>query len=141
MVKPTFETFIAEERERLQKAKEDLLSKRQEVDEQLTAADRELQAIAAYEQAKQGKFPFREPRTRKPKDSAGPRAPRGSREQLKSRIVELVKQHPTGLTSRQITDALDSTVAKQLPNLLSLMKKEGALAQEGRGGPYSIPLG
>jgi hypothetical protein len=132
----TFETFITEERERLQKVREDCLSKRAEIDEQIAAADRELYAINAYEQAKQGKLPT-EPRARKPRAS-GDRAPRGSREALKNQIVALLKRHPEGMVSSQITAAFPDQV-KAIPNLLNLMKKDGVLHQEARRGPYSLP--
>jgi hypothetical protein len=142
MAKPTFETFIAEERERLQKAKKDLLSKRQEIDDELRAADRELHAIAAYEQAKQGKGSFAALRARRPRDSSGPRVPRGSRDQLKTQIVALVKQHPEGLVSDQINQSLSASDAKakaSIAAVLSLLKKDGTLHQEQRRGPYFVP--
>ena len=101
----TFEQFIGEERARLQKVREDSLAKRKELDEQIAAVDRELQAITAYEQVKLGKAPgvTQEPKARR---TAGARAPRGSREELKNKITELLKQHSEGLVASQITTAI-----------------------------------
>jgi hypothetical protein len=96
------ETVIEREVAEVQKAREDLLAKRAEIDEQLLALDRRLYAAQTYQAALEGKLPTVEPRTRKPRESSGPRAPRGSREQLKAQIIEVVKRHPDGLVSDQI---------------------------------------
>lgn len=135
----TFETFIAEERERINKEREGLLAKRAEIDQQIAASDRELAAITAYEQVKQGKaiqghLPL-QARTRR---ASGVRAPRGAREEIKRKIIDLVREHPEGLVSSQIAEALPD-YAKQIPNVLSILKKDGALHQEARRGPYYIP--
>jgi hypothetical protein len=67
----TFETFIEQERIRLTKAKEDALAKKKAAEDELSAIDTELSAIAAYEAAKKGK-PVKAEGERKP------RAPRQS---------------------------------------------------------------
>jgi hypothetical protein len=124
----------------VQKAREDLLAKRAEIDEQLLALDRRLYAAQTYQAALEGKLPTAEPRTRKPRESSGPRAPRGSREQLKARIIDLVKRHAEGLVSDQINQALNATDPKkrqQIANVLAVLKKDGVLHQEQRRGPYT----
>ena len=75
-----------------------------------------------------------EPKARK---TAGARAPRGSREELKNKITELLKQHSEGLVASQITTAIPEGT-KQIPNVLSIMKKAGLIKQEARRGPYFI---
>jgi hypothetical protein len=135
----TFEQFVEEERARLTKTREECLAKRQEIDEEIAAVDRELDAIAAYEQVKRGKASTlsQQPRARR---TSGARAPRGSREHLKNQIIELVSKHPEGLVSDQINRSLNITDPKQkqqLATVLALLKKEGALHQEQRRGPYT----
>ena len=48
----TFETFVATERERLIKAREDASAKLKAAEDELAAIEREFAAIAAYEQVK-----------------------------------------------------------------------------------------
>jgi hypothetical protein len=50
----TFETFIASERERLNKEREAIFDQRHELEGKLDAVNRELRAIEAYEAAKTG---------------------------------------------------------------------------------------
>ena len=51
----TFEEFVAKERERLIKARDDATAKKKAAEEELLAIEREMAAIAAYEQVKTGK--------------------------------------------------------------------------------------
>jgi hypothetical protein len=135
----TLEALIEKEFAEVQKAREELLAKREEIDQQLVALDRRLYAAETYKAVLEGKLPAAEPRTRKPREASGPRGRRGSREQLKSRIVDLVRQHPTGLAADQINQSLNATDPKQkqqIANVLSLLKKDGLLRQEHRRGPY-----
>ena len=134
------EAVIEKEFAEVQKAREELLAKREEIDQELLVLERRLYAAQTYQAALQGKLPTAEPRTRKPRESSAPRARRGSREQLKTQIVDLVRQHPTGLATDQINQSLNATDSKQkqqIANVLSLLKKDGLLRQEQRRGPYT----
>ena len=135
------QSVIEKEFQEVGKARQELLAKRDEIEEQLKALDLRLQAAINYRATLEGKFspPRRE---RKPREATGTRAPRGARDRVKQRILELMKQHPDGLVSDQIKTALGATDAKQkqqIANLLTLLKKDGALHQEARGSPYSLP--
>ena len=135
----TLESLIEKEFQEVQKTREDLLAKRAEIDEQLVALDLRIRAAENYRATLQGRFNPTAPKSRKPRESSsGSRAPRGSREALKNQIVALLKQHPEGMVSSQITAAFPDQV-KAIPNLLNLMKKDGVLHQEARRGPYSLP--
>jgi hypothetical protein len=51
-----------------------------------------------------------------------------------------VSKHPEGLAADQINQSMNATDPKQkqqIANVLSLLKKEGALHQEQRRGPYT----
>src|SRR5437588_836838 len=74
----TFETFVASERERLNRAREAIFNQQHELESKLAAVNNEMRAIDAYEAAKSGKAAPRATGTRR---SSGAR--RGSkREQL-----------------------------------------------------------
>ncbi len=133
------EAAIERELAEVQKVRQELLAKREEIDKELLTLDRRLRAAHTYQAALQGKLPTAEHRPRKPRETSGPRAPRGSREQLRTQIVELVRQHPTGLAADQINESLNATDTKhkqQIANVLSILKKDGVLRQEQRRGPY-----
>jgi hypothetical protein len=139
----TLEALIEKEFTEVQKAREDILAKRAELDKQLAALDLRIRAVENYRATLEGKFAAPQavqsgPRSRTPRQQAGPRAARGSREHVKNQIVQLLHEHPEGLFASQITDLL-ADYAKQIPNVLSLMKKEGAIHQDARRGPYYIP--
>jgi hypothetical protein len=142
----TLEALIEKEFTEVQKAKEDLLAKRAEIDQQIAALDLRIRAAENYRATLEGKFVAQQslplgPKARMSRQQAGsraPRAPRGSREHIKNQIVELLTQHPEGLIAGQIIDQL-TDYAKQLPNVLSLMKKDGVIHQEAKRGPYFIP--
>ena len=140
MAAATFESLLDKEFAEVQKTREDLLAKRAEIEEQLHAIDQRFTNLKNAQAALQGKWtpPTGAPRTRKPRTESGPRAPRGSREQLKSQIIALLKEHPQGLISSQIADELPDG-AKQIPNVLSILKNDGKIKQDARRGPYYLP--
>ena len=77
-----------------------------------------------------------------PRATRAPGAPRGKRGERRAELLELIRQHPDGLTADQINQSLNATDKKDkqaIANLLANMKKEGALHQEQRRGPYVIP--
>ena len=55
MAEETFATFIARDRERLNKEREEIFNQQHELKVKLDAVNRELAAIEAYEAAKSGK--------------------------------------------------------------------------------------
>ena len=130
MTEATPESVIESEFQKVEKTREGLLTKRAEIDQQLQEVEQRFTNLRNALAALQGKFTPRKSRT-----SSSGRAPRGSREQLKTRISDLLKQHPEGLVANQITTAIPD---KGIPNLLSLMKKERIISQEARRGPYRI---
>jgi hypothetical protein len=131
MAEATPESVIEIEFQKVKKTREGLLKQLQEVEQRFTNLRNALAAL-------QGKFTPPTRGTPGPLEQRKPRAssaPRGSREQLKTRITDLLKQHPEGLVANQITTAIPD---KGVPNLLSLMKKEGTISQEARRDPYRI---
>jgi hypothetical protein len=134
------EAAIEKEFAEVQKAREEILAKREELDKELVELDRRLYAAQTYQAALQGKLPTAGPRTRTTRESSGPRARRGSREQLRTQIVDLVRQHASGLAADQINQSLNATDPKQkqqIANVLSLLKKDGLIRQDHRRGPYT----
>ena len=87
----TLESLIEKEYETVQKAREDLLAKRAEIDDQLRALDRRLDAAANYKATLEGKF-ARPARTgqRKPRAPSTGRAPRGAGGELQKRILSVI---------------------------------------------------
>ncbi len=133
---PTFATYIAREREEIQKGREDLLAKRREIDEKLQSLDRRWEAAEAYEATLRGKP------APKAHAARAPGAPRGKRGERRAELLDLIRQHPDGLTADQINHSLNATDKRDkqaIANLLANMKKEGTLHQEQRRGPYIVP--
>ena len=132
----TLATYMQREREDIQTAREELLAKRKELDEQLQGLDRRWEAAEAYEAVLRGK-PFSHARA-----TRAPSTPRGKRRERRAELLDLVRQHPDGLTADQINQFLNATDKKNkqaIANLLANMKKEGTLHQEQRRGPYVAP--
>jgi len=65
MADETFETFVQRERARLHGEREAIFTQQHELDQKLEAVNRELAAIEAYEAAKSGKAPSRQPAARR----------------------------------------------------------------------------
>lgn len=121
----TFETFVEQERERLGKARDAALARQKEIDDELAAIDRELLAIAAYEQAKRGKLP------------AKPRAPRQpGRRGKRETVLEEVKKHPDGITRAELLEVMnlkgDKSGEQFVSNALSALKQDGKLSVDGK---------
>lgn len=140
MAEQTFETFIAKERERLQKVREDALAKRAEIDDTIAATDRELAAIAAYEATKQGKTVGVKP-ARAPRGTTA-RAPKGARSELRQQILDLLASNPEGMFAEQIYKGLGATDKKgkqAIANLLVRMKADNAVYQPQKRAQYTLP--
>src|SRR5437588_13090594 len=72
MPEQTFETFIASERERLNRAREVIFNQQHELEGKLAAINNEMHAIDAYEAAKSRKAAPRETGTRRaPRSRSG----------------------------------------------------------------------
>ena len=137
----TLEALIEKEFQDVQKTREDLLAKKQEIDNQLRALDLRLQAALNYRATLEGKFAQAVTRSRKQRTKTGTRAPRGARAKLRNQIIEIVKGFPNGITAERINtelQAIDPKARQRIANLLSKMKTDGALLQEGRRSPYKL---
>ena len=124
-----FASMIGKERERLQAIRIEALARRHAVDEEIAAIDREMKAIAAYEDAKLGK----------PQRAKGAGAPRdGSR---KASIMEIIKKHPDGITPLDVIAELgakdDKRAEAAIRAALFQMKKKNEVGN--KGGLY-MPL-
>jgi O6-methylguanine-DNA--protein-cysteine methyltransferase len=120
----TFETFIERERARLQKERDSLMEKQSEIQHQLAAIHKEMEAIQAYENAKKGK----------PASSGQRRARRGKRQE---QVLSALQQFPQGATRGELLEAMnakgDKSAEQSVSNALNKMKKDGKLTQvEGR---------
>jgi hypothetical protein len=106
------------------------------IDEQIEAAEERFTRLRNAQAALEGKLSLpAAAKERKTRASSGTRAKRGSRDKIRDQIINLLKQHPEGMVSNQITSVVTD---KAVPNLLSLMKKEGGIRQPARRGPYFI---
>ena len=80
------------------------------------------------------------PTERKPR-ATSPRAPRGSRGELRQKLYDLIGQFPEGITAEGINSELQATEPKEkqkIANVLSLMVKDGVLTWGGRRQPYKV---
>ena len=123
MAKGSFETMIEKERERLNGLRQDAVTRRSVIDDEIAEVDKELSAIAAYEKAKTGK------------KKTGTRAARTTGR--RAELITLINGTPEGLTRGDILDKLglkgDKTGEQSISNALNNLKKAGKLAQrEGR---------
>jgi hypothetical protein len=133
----TLEALIEREFEQVGKEREDLLVKRTEIDEQLRALERRLEAAANYRATLEGKFarPTRQASQRK----RSGRAPRGARGEMRAKIIELVRQGE--LTAAAIyaeLEATDAIAKRPIDAALTQMKKDGTLKQGRVKGPYTL---
>lgn len=123
----TFEQMIEKERGRLGKLRDDLTAQQEDIYTQLSGIDKELDAIAAYEQAKMGK-PVRQAHAAK-----STRVPRGAK---REELLALIKATPN-LTRGEIIDRLgikgDKGQEQGISNALATMKKAGTItATDGK---------
>jgi hypothetical protein len=132
----TFGAFIKQERARLQKARDKALQKKAEIDRELEELESEITAITAYEQAKGGK-PARAGKRaaakRAGKRTGGQRARRGEKRQA---VLNVVQQHPDGLTRGEILELMgvkgDKSGEQSVSNALSALSKQNQLGRRER---------
>jgi hypothetical protein len=128
----TFETFIASERERLNKEREAISNQQHELEGKLDAINRELRAIEAYEAAKTGKAApaARQARTTR----RAPQARRGSR---REQLFQVIKDGH-GLTRGEILEKMglkgDKTGEMSVSNALTALTKANQVSR--REGKY-----
>jgi Fe2+ or Zn2+ uptake regulation protein len=125
-----FEAAIEQERARLTKEREALTAQQEALQQQIATIDRDLNAIAAYEAARKGTVP--KGKSNRPSTSSGQRG----------KILELVKEHPAGLTRGEILDALGAKGHKAkeqtISTALTALKKQQKL-QHADDGRYLMP--
>jgi hypothetical protein len=118
----TFQAFMKRERTRLQKARDKAARKKAEVDQELKALERELTAIEAYDNATRGKA--------KPV----PKRARSRRGEKRQAILELVNQHPDGLSRGDILNLVgvkgDKSGEQSVSNALSALTKQNQLGKK-----------
>ena len=136
MAAATFESAFATAFQEAETTLKELHAKREEIDQQIEAAEERFTRLRNAQAALEGKLSLPAAvKERKTRASSGTRAKRGSRDTIRDQIINLLKQHPEGMVSNQITSVVTD---KAVPNLLSLMKKEGGIRQSARRGPYFI---
>src|SRR5712692_9070646 len=129
MPEQTFETFIASERERLNKEREAILNQQHELEQKLAAINNEMRAIDAYEAAKSGKAtPARQTGTRR-----APRARSGSK---REQLLQVIKDGG-GLTRGEILEKMglkgDKSGEMSVSNALTALTKGNQVARhEGK---------
>ncbi len=130
-----FAGFIEQERERLTRERDVILSQRRELETKLAAIDRDFAAIAAYEAAKSGK-PIRAAR----QPSSRRTAPGGRGENRREAVIQVVRQNPRGLKRGEILELMglkgDRTGGMSVSNALTALVKSHQV--ERREGRYVI---
>jgi hypothetical protein len=141
----SFSDYIARERDRLSREREEILEQQRELNNRLVEIAREFQAIEAYQAAKTGKpSSGRRMQTQRQR-----RAPRGSR---REELLNLIREG-NGLSRGEILERLglrdDKAGAMSISNTLTTLLKRNHLRREGRkyylGSPEAsepeLPLG
>src|SRR3954470_18604934 len=130
----TFEEMVERERERLTQDRKDAETRLQEVQNEIAKIDREFKAIEAYERIKTRKAQKGAAASKEP----GQRARRGERQQ---EVLDLIGQHPDGLTRSEILERLgvkgDKKAEASISNALNNLKKNGRLGSQGKS--YILP--
>src|SRR3954447_22987193 len=132
----TFEEMVEKERERLTQARKDAETQLQEVQDKIAEIDREFEAIEAYERVKADK-PQKGVAASKgaaaSKEPAPQRARRGERQQ---EVIDLIGQHPDGLTRSEILAEFgakgDKKAEASVSNALNNLRKARRFGSEGK---------
>ena len=128
----TFETFMASERDRLKKAREEIFDQQEALEQKLNAINAELRAIDAYEAVKSGKAPAASGTTSRSRRASGKRGAK------RDAVLEVIKNNPDGMTRGEIIEAMDSKGDKaaetSISNALTALKKANAVGT--RDGKY-----
>jgi hypothetical protein len=117
-----FAGLVSAERRRIDKLLQAATSRRAEIDREIEALQREINAMNAFFSAKQGGG-----------GSASRR--RGRRGEKRQRLLDLIKTAPEGLTRGEIIEKLNAaekSAQQSISNALSALSKSKALKREGR---------
>ena len=126
-----FSDVMQQERERLNREREEVFAQQRELESKLAAINREFAAIEAYEAAKSGKVQRRQPR------ASGTRrtARRGSK---REGILQAIKEAATGLSRGELLETLglkgDKSGEMSVSNALTALTKGNQVAR--REGKY-----
>ena len=125
----TFETFIASERERLNKAREAIFNQQHELETKLAAINNEMRAIDAYEAAKSGKAVAAR--------QAGRRATRARSGSKREQLLQVIRDGH-GLTRGEILEKMglkgNKSGEMSVSNALTALTKGSQVAR--RDGRY-----
>ena len=126
-----FSEHDSTERERLLKERDGAAKTLAETTERLQTLERQLEAVDAY-----AKIMGPAPKARRPRAKAQPRR-RGRRNTGRAAAIrETIQNSPEGISRAGIIEALDckgdKAAEQAVSNLLSNLKKSGAVAHEGR---------
>ena len=123
MSEKSFGHYVEKERERLTKVRDELLAKRAEIDARIEMIDRELNAINAYEAAKNG-------RTTRNNKSGIRRSGR------RNELLEAIKKHPNGISRDELINNLGAKDKKEkmaISNALSALKRSKKISKDDKG--------
>jgi hypothetical protein len=137
----TFESLIESERERLTQNQKEVLAKREVLDKELEAIGRELKAITAYQDIKEGKEPAPPPAAAEPKEPRKPRAPRAETAERRQKILGIIEAFPNAATAALINQELGATEdadKRAIASSLFALTKEKVIHQAHRKGPYTL---
>jgi hypothetical protein len=116
-----FSDVMREERERLNQEREAIYNQQRELEGKLTALNREMDAINAYEAAKTGK---QATSARQARGGGRTRARRGSK---REQLLELIRQNPNGLARKDILERMglkgDKSGEMSVSNALTALTK------------------
>ena len=129
-----FAEVMRQERERLNRQREEILGQQKELENKLNEVNREFAAIEAYEAAKTGKAvtPTRQRRgpvrsgtsIRQSAAEIRSRPPRGSRREA---LLQVIGREPNGLRRGEIFERMaikgDKTAEKSISNALTALTK------------------
>jgi hypothetical protein len=122
-----FSVYVRRERERLIRERQAIRQEQRQLNQRLAELDRELSAINAYEAAKSGRSTTQQGRnSRRPQ-----RVHRGSK---RERLLQLLRQHQSGLTRREILEKMglkgDKAEEMSVSNALTALRKTGQVARD-----------
>lgn len=124
MTNEPFDNMVIRERERLNKQREDILQKQEQLDKELAVVDREIKAIDAYEAIKSSK-PIKKTN--------------GNKTGKRSNILQLLQSNSQGMTRGEIIDAMgargNTNEEQSVSNALKFLKKQGTI-KSGNDGKY-----
>ena len=123
-----FADVMQQERERLNREREEIRNQQRALDDKLAALNREFEAIDAYESAKTGKAP---------RQARGPRRQPGPRGSKREALMEVIRANPGGLKRGEILERLglkgDKAGEMSVSNALTALTKSGQVSrQEGK---------